>query len=98
MKHIKHYLIQVQEENMTECGIHVLEKTKNKQQNKKKKINFAEMFQMFLEKLSRKKKEGRKTKITEKGENIETEITVSILKLFMVWRKNCLKNYRWKNA
>lgn len=49
---------------------------------KKKKINFAEMFQMFLEKLSRKKKEGRKTKITEKGENIETEITVSIFEAF----------------
>ena len=59
-------------------------KQKNKQQNKKeKKSIFAEMFQMFLRKIKQKeKKKEEKQKSPKKGENIETEITVSIFEAF----------------
>ena len=59
-------------------------KQKNKQQNKKeKKSIFAEMFQMFFGKIKKKeKKKEEKQKSPKKGENIETEITVSIFEAF----------------
>ena len=59
-------------------------KQKNKQQNKKeKKSIFAEMFQMFFGEIKQKeKKKEEKQKSPKKGENIETEITVSIFEAF----------------
>ena len=59
-------------------------KQKNKQQNKKeKKSNFVEMFQMFFGEIKQKeKKKEQKQKSPKKGENIETEITVSIFEAF----------------
>ena len=59
-------------------------KQKNKQQNKKeKKSIFAEMFQMFFGEIKQKeKKKEEKQKLPKKGENIETEITVSIFEAF----------------
>ena len=54
-------------------------KQKNKQQNKKeKKSIFVEMFQMFFGEI----KQEEKQKSPKKGENIETEITVSIFEAF----------------
>lgn len=84
MKHIKHYLIQVQEENMTECGIHVLEKNKKiNNKIKKKKINFCgNVSNVFGEIKQKEKKKEEKQKSPKKGENIETEITVSIFEAF----------------
>ena len=59
-------------------------KQKNKQQNKKeKKSIFVEMFQMFFGEIKQKeKKKEEKQKSPKKGENIETEITVSIFEAF----------------
>ena len=59
-------------------------KQKNKQKNKKeKKSIFAEMFQMFFGEIKQKeKKKEEKQKSPKKGENIETEITVSIFEAF----------------
>ena len=59
-------------------------KQKNKQQNKKeKKSIFVEMFQMFFGEIKQKeKKKEEKQKLPKKGENIETEITVSIFEAF----------------
>mgnify|MGYP004502629599 FL=1 len=59
-------------------------KQKNKQQNKKeKKSIFAEMFQIFFGEIKQKeKKKEEKQKSPKKGENIETEITVSIFEAF----------------
>ena len=59
-------------------------KQKNKQQNKKeKKSIFVEMFQMFFGEIKQKeKKKDEKQKSPKKGENIETEITVSIFEAF----------------
>ena len=59
-------------------------KQKNKQQNKKeKKSIFAEIFQMFFGEIKQKeKKKEEKQKSPKKGENIETEITVSIFEAF----------------
>ena len=59
-------------------------KQKNKQQNKKeKKSIFAEMFQMFFGEIKQKeKKKEEKQKSPKKGENIDTEITVSIFEAF----------------
>lgn len=59
-------------------------KQKNKQQNKKeKKSILAEMFQMFFGEIKQKeKKKEEKQKSPKKGENIETEITVSIFEAF----------------
>ncbi len=59
-------------------------KQKNKQQNKKeKKSIFAEMFQMFFGEIKQKeKKKEEKQESPKKGENIETEITVSIFEAF----------------
>ncbi len=55
-----------------------------KQKNKKeKKSIFAEMFQMFFGEIKQKeKKKEEKQKSPKKGENIETEITVSIFEAF----------------
>lgn len=63
---------------------HIGKKQKNKQQNKKeKKSIFAEMFQMFFGEIKQKeKKKEEKQKSPKKGENIETEITVSIFEAF----------------
>ena len=62
----------------------IRKKQKNKQQNKKeKKSIFAEMFQMFFGEIKQKeKKKEEKQKSPKKGENIETEITVSIFEAF----------------
>ncbi len=59
-------------------------KQKNKQQNKKeKKSIFVEMFQMFFGEIKQKeKKKEEEQKSPKKGENIETEITVSIFEAF----------------
>ena len=59
-------------------------KQKNKQQNKKeKKSIFAEMFQMFFGEIKQKeKKKEENQKSPKKGENIETEITLSIFEAF----------------
>lgn len=61
-------------------------KQKNKNQSKKeKKSIFAQFFEMFFGEIKQKEKNSSKTenkKLTKNGENIETEISVSIADAF----------------